>query len=124
MNTMSEGYADELFDYGRTLYQMERYAEAKEQFLLASELEATYYVYYWLYRSCKELGQADEAMGYLGLCYNENDIDMSISVMYAEELAEREEYKKAVNVLEHTLDVNDYDENVDEFLHELKEKLK
>lgn len=124
MNGMSSQLADELFEYGRTLCQMERYAEAKEQLLLADELEHMKDTYYWLYKACSGLGQVDEAMKYLELCYNENDFDKRISMLYAEELVECGKNKKTVKVLEKLMNIHGYDEFADELLYDIKEKMK
>ena len=124
MNGMSSQLADELFEYGRTLCQMGRYAEAKEQLLLSDELEHLKDTYYWLYKACKGLGQSDDAMKYLELCYNENDLDKSVSMLYAEELAECGSYKKAVKVLEKSMSIHGWDEYADELIDDIKEKMK
>ena len=124
MDGMSSQLADELFEYGRTLCQMERYAEAKEQLLLSDELEHLKDTYYWLYKACKGLGQSDDAMKYLELCYNENDFDKSVSMLYAEELAEHGEYKSTVKVLEKLMSIHGWDEYADELLDDIKEKMK
>ena len=124
MNGMSSQLADELFEYGRTLCQMGRYAEAKEQLLLSDEIGHMKDTYYWLYKSCKGLGLSDEAMKYLELCYNENDFDKSVSMLYAEELAECGSYKKAVKVLEKSMSIHGWDEYADELIDDIKEKMK
>ncbi len=80
--------------------------------------------YYWLYKACKGLGRSDEAKKYLELCYNENDFDESISMLYAEELAEHREYKSAVKVLEKSMSIHGWDEYADELIDDIKEKMK
>ena len=124
MNGMSSQLADELFEYGRTLCQMERYDEAKEMLILADELEHLKDTYYWLYQVYRGLGQLDEAMKYIELCYNENDFDKSITMLYAEELVVRGKNTQAVKVLEKLMSIHGWDEYADEILNEIKEKLK
>ena len=124
MNGMSSQLADELFEYGRTLCQMGRYAEAREQLLLSDEIGHLKDTYYWLYKACKGLGQSDEAKMYLELCYNENVFDKSISMLYAEELAESGKYKSAVDVLEKIMSIHGWDEYADELIYDIKEKMK
>ena len=121
-NGMSSQLANELFEYGRTLCQMERYSEAKEQLLISEELEHLQYTYYWLYRACKGLGQEDEALKYLALCYNENDMDKRYSMTYAEELVQHGKRREALKVLKKLMDIHGYDEYADELMDDIKEK--
>ena len=58
------------------------------------------------------------------LCYNENDFDKRISMLYAEELVECGKNKKTVKVLEKLMNIHGYDEFADELLYDIKEKMK